>query len=118
LKVNEFRGLMGIPLDEELLKAEPLEQPIVKFPAPIDRPHTMPKWLRRVFVREDAEAPTSIYYSLIGEERKTRHRLRLYNWIVYGGLISQLILAAALIILGARGTTNSIAIATIGAGSG
>jgi hypothetical protein len=114
---------MGIPFKKE--GEEGVEAPADKsrgpaYPAAVDmnRPHTIPSFLRKKFRREDDEAPTSIYYSLISQERKTRHRLRLYEFIVYGGLISQLILAAALIILGARGTIDGIAVASLGAVSG
>lgn len=82
LSLNEFRGLMGIPLDETIDEdhGNPAKRgPIYALPAKINRPHTIPVWLRRIFIREDPESPTSIYYALIHEERRTRHKLRWYE---------------------------------------
>jgi hypothetical protein len=80
--------------------------------------HFLPRWLRAWFKAEDPEAPTSIYYNLVGEEKNTIFKYRLYDCLVYGGLITQLILSAILIVLGALPSSHHISIAILGAVNG
>lgn len=77
-----------------------------------------------------SEQPTSMYYSLIVEESDQLRLYHMYNFVTYTCLILQLVIASALIIIGAipsptpssgsedRYTAHRIAVAVLGAVTG
>lgn len=72
---------------------------------------------------EANEYPTSLYYALKQEETDQWSQYHLYNFITYTCLVSQLVIASALIVLGAIPNANDnsehrIAIAILGAITG
>lgn len=79
-------------------------------------PWWLPRWLRRK--PHDTEYDTSIYYSVIREQKKTQRLYVLYDILVYVCLMLQLIIAAILIILGAINMDFHIPIAILGAITG
>ncbi|KAF2397807.1 hypothetical protein EJ06DRAFT_532802 [Trichodelitschia bisporula] len=116
LTIQQFRMLLGIPSTnphptstDPALAGEP-------DPGLIPRISSLPRWLSRK--PEDPEAPTSIYYALVREERATWHRFYLYDWIVYGSLIAQLVISALLIVFGALKGGWHISIEVLGAVNG
>jgi hypothetical protein len=111
VSLPEFRMLLGMSPEEG---AKGYDNP----PSGTRYPHVLPRWVRTWFKDEDPEAPTSIYYNLVGEEKYTMFKYRLYDWIVYGGLITQLVLSAVLIVLGALPSSHHISIAILGAANG
>jgi hypothetical protein len=111
ISLPEFRMLLGMSPEKG---AKGYDNP----PSGIRYPHVLPQWVRTWFKGEDPEAPTSLYYNLVGEEKYTMFKYRLYDWIVYGGLITQLVLSAVLIVLGALPSSHHISIAILGAANG
>jgi hypothetical protein len=79
-------------------------------------PSWLPRWLRRK--PDDSEYDTSVYYSIIGEQKKTQRQYVLYDLLVSVCLLLQLIIAAVLIILGAINMNFHIPIAVLGAITG
>lgn len=79
-------------------------------------PRFCPRWLRRK--PDDSEYDTSLYYGLIRQETKTRHFYWLCDLLTYSCLIAQLIISAALIILGAINGDYHIPVAILGAATG
>lgn len=79
-------------------------------------PSWLPRWLRRK--PDDSEYDTSVYYSIIGEQKTTQRQYVLYDLLVYVCLLLQLIIAAVLIILGAINMNFHIPIAVLGAITG
>ena len=72
---------------------------------------------------EANEYPTSLYYALKQEETDQWSQYHLYNFITYTCLVAQLVIASALIVLGAVPNANDnsghrIAIAILGAITG
>ena len=110
ISLAEFRLLMGMVTDQ----GTPYHHP----PLRANYSHFWPGFIRRCFKPDDEEAPTSLYYELVAAERYNTFKYRLYDWIVYGGLISQLILSAALIVLGALPSSHHISVALLGAANG
>jgi hypothetical protein len=107
--LSNFRLLMGLPGG----KGDDFPHP----PSKLKTPHIIPQWIRNCYTTNDEEAPTSLYYELITEERHVALKYRLYEWIVYGGLMFQLMLSAILIILGAL-KSNHIPISVLSAANG
>jgi conflict system pore-forming effector with SLATT domain len=110
LSLPDFRMLLGMSPEQGAKYDNP--------PAGTRYPHYLPRWLRAWSKAEDPEAPTSIYYNLVGEEKYTIFKYRLYDSLVYGGLITQLVLSAVLIVLGALPSSHHISIAILGAVNG
>ena len=79
-------------------------------------PSFLPRFLRRK--HDDSEYDTSVYYSLMREERKTNRLYRLYDLLTYACLIAQLIISAVLIVLGAVNGDYHIPVAVLGAVTG
>jgi len=91
------------------------------FQPPPSTPQThsfIPRWLGRISQSSDKEAPTSIYYDILSQEHHTTSMYHLYDTFVYGALILQLVISAALIIFGAIPKSFHIAIAILGAANG
>ncbi|KAF2669777.1 hypothetical protein BT63DRAFT_423762 [Microthyrium microscopicum] len=109
---------MGIPFDDSTLPTsnDPLAQPFK--PVLLRPPRVTPNWLYKIFSSSDPEAPTSIYYTLLEQERYSWRKYIIYDWLTYGALVSQLVLSAALIILGALPSSHHISISIIGAAGG
>jgi SMODS and SLOG-associating 2TM effector domain len=66
----------------------------------------------------DEELSTSIYYSILKQERRTRRLYILYDIVTYACMIAQLFIASVLIIIGARGGNDHIVISILGAVTG
>lgn len=109
ISLSGFRLLVGLPQDKDSH---------VLPPSNVNSPHILPKWIRNCYTPADVEASTSLYYELIAEERTTTMKYYLYDWMVYGGLIIQLMLSAALIVMGAVPSSNHISIVLLGAANG
>lgn len=67
---------------------------------------------------DDSDYDTSVYYNLMRQETKTKHLYTLYDGLTYVCLIAQLIISAALIILGAVNGDYHIPVAILGAVTG
>jgi hypothetical protein len=61
------------------------------------------------------ELSTSIYFSILREEKITRRLYYLYDILTYSCMLAQLVISAVLIILGARSTTHHVVISILGA---
>jgi len=106
----EYRILVGMSPDPGTLISPP--------PTDTIYPRLLPYWIRRWWRHEDKEAPTSIYYSVLEQEKLTTFYYRLFEVSVYAAYIIQLILSAALIILGAVPVKHTASIASCGAANG
>jgi len=145
ITLQQFRGLMGIPYDESYRLSNPatvvectspyvptgpsrsptyataLSQqtrfaPLALHPAQrFSRPHLLPQWFHTWLQGRNAEAPSSIYFTILNETKKTERQYKVYDVLIYGSLIAQLILSAVLIMLGALPKSFNLTISIIGA---
>jgi hypothetical protein len=106
----EYRILLGMAPDPGMSMNPP--------PSDTIYPRLLPFWIRKFWKREDRESPTSIYYTILEQEKITNLQYHLFETFVYGAYILQLILSAALIILGAVHVKHTAAIAASGAANG
>jgi hypothetical protein len=99
--------LLGISVEED-----PTEPPRVSAP------HILPAWVHKLF--DGSGSDTSIYCTILREERTTNQIYLAYDWAVYGAMFSQLVISAVLIILGALGGAGKfhITVAILGAVNG
>ena len=78
----------------------------------LSRPKFVRRWIRpeaMTATSEEEEYATSLYYSLVREESDQWRLYHIYNVVTYAALILQLVIASALIIIGAipSSTPNS-----------
>src|SRR2546423_4880259 len=106
LTIGNFRALVGIHDPPRNATQKPL-------------PSRLPWFLRR---RQrdplDGKHATSLYYTLVREERRQWKVYYLYDVLVYSCLVLQLIIASTLIILGALAGDHHIAVAVLGTVTG
>jgi hypothetical protein len=136
LTIEQFRALVGIPQKPPKTPDQPSttqdtshQNSIADAPAlpPIRNATIQPlpshlPWLLRFLLLQrkplGEQYATSLYYTLIREERSQRKLYRLYDSLVYSCLVLQLMIASVLIILGALGGDHHIAVAILGAVTG
>lgn len=101
--LEDFRKLIGLPPD--------------RLPAPASR---LPRWwpASRRHAAQDPENNIGIYENIVYEERRTLRSCRAYDFLVYGGLISQLVVSALLILLAATPSDHHVSLAALGALNG
>jgi hypothetical protein len=107
--LQEYRILLGISVEED-----PSE------PARVSAPHILPEWMHvwahKLF--DGAGSDTSLYCTILRQERTSQQVYLAYDWAVYGAMFAQLVISAVLIILGALGGNFHITIAVLGAVNG
>jgi len=134
LNIEQFRALVGIPLHMHGNRDQPSttqdtshQNSIADAPAlpPIRSATIQPlpshlPWLLRLLQRAPLEEKyaTSLYYTLVREERSQWKLYHLYDILVYSCLVLQLMIASVLIILGALAGDHHIAVAILGAVTG
>ena len=99
--LDDFRKLIGLPSE--------------RLPAPASR---LPRWWPAQQAAEDPENNIGIYENIVYEERRTLRSSRAYDFLVYGGLITQLVVSAMLILLAATPSDHHISLAVLGALNG
>ncbi|KAJ9654003.1 hypothetical protein H2201_009061 [Coniosporium apollinis] len=114
LTKDDFYILFGVPPADNSGEPESLE-------GKGDRHSSKaPRWWRVVKGCKtfDPEHNIGVYQNIRFEEVTSQRRYFLYNFIVYGGLVSQLVISAVLILLGANASNHHIAIAVLGSANG
>jgi hypothetical protein len=82
----------------------------------VSAPHFLPAWVHKLF--DGSGSDTSIYCTILREERTSEQIYLAYDWAVYGAMFAQLVISAVLIILGALNANFHITIAVLGAVNG
>ncbi|ORY13480.1 hypothetical protein BCR34DRAFT_263749 [Clohesyomyces aquaticus] len=104
ITLPNFRTLLGLPED--------------RLPAP---PTHLPRWWPPTLHQRtlpDPESNIGIYPSILYQEAHTARQHILYRTAYYGGLITQLLLSALLILLASVPSNHHIALAIFGALNG
>ncbi|KAF2264538.1 hypothetical protein CC78DRAFT_616700 [Lojkania enalia] len=104
ISLDNFRTLLGLPSEREPLP-------------PTHLPRWWPESLRHRPL-PDPENNIGIYPNIHYQETITARQYNLYRTIIYGGLITQLLLSALLILLASVPSNHHIAIAIFGALNG
>jgi hypothetical protein len=116
IDLEAFRTLLG--MENLPTNTEPKTQKNnIKIATRKMRPSFLPKWLQRDLA-DDPVSEASIYLTLVEEERSSRMQYFLYDVLIYSCMISQLMIASALVILGATAGDHHIAVAVLGAVTG
>jgi hypothetical protein len=136
ITLDEFRILMGIPLDTQPKGTRSNSDATTgstttvgaetQAPKPAAEAMVRVSWLPKCLLRKrDPEEDSSIYFAIVSEESQARHRYRVCRFLVYVGVLVQLVVSAVLIVLGAMIITmgqlpgrHGKAIATLGAVNG
>ncbi|KAF2472031.1 uncharacterized protein BDR25DRAFT_342066 [Lindgomyces ingoldianus] len=104
ITLDNFRTLLGLPSDR----------------APIPPTH-LPRWWPESLRHRrlpDPEENIGIYSNILYQERITQRQYGLFKSVIYGGLITQLLLSALLILLASVPSNHHVAIAVFGALNG
>jgi hypothetical protein len=104
ISLENFRTLLGLPEERDPLP-------------PSQLPRWWPASLRHRAL-PDPESNIGLYPNILFQERLTSRRHRLYTATIYGGLITQLLLSALLILLASVPSNHHVAIAVFGALNG
>ncbi|KAF2120828.1 hypothetical protein BDV96DRAFT_641483 [Lophiotrema nucula] len=104
ISLENYRTLLGLPSERDPIP-------------PTHLPRWWPESLRHRPL-PDPEANIGIYPNISHQERVTQRKYRFYKGIVYGGLITQLVISALLILLASVPANHHISIAVFGALNG
>jgi hypothetical protein len=110
ITLTEYRILMGMSTAPEVPVNSPQSVPIY-FPF-------LPIRIRKFWSKPDPEAVTSIYSNVLKQQTRITIQYHLFEGFVYTTYILQLIISAALIILGAVPVKETAGIAILGAVNG
>ncbi|KAF2255551.1 hypothetical protein BU26DRAFT_512523 [Trematosphaeria pertusa] len=107
ISLESLRTLLGLPSDRE------------RLPPPSHLPRWWPTSLRPQYhPLPDPESNIGIYPNILHQERIAARHYRLFKFVQYGGLITQLLLSALIILLAAVPWNHRVAIAVFGALNG
>lgn len=114
LTKDDFYTLFGTPTGDPKREPDSLEEKESRHSS------KAPRWWRVVKGCKtfDPEHNIGVWQNIRFEEVASQRRYYLYNTIVYGGLVSQLVISAVLILLGANSSDHHIAIAVLGSANG
>ncbi|PSN73084.1 hypothetical protein BS50DRAFT_672049 [Corynespora cassiicola Philippines] len=105
ITLENFRTLLGLSSERDCL------------PPTATVPRWWPQSLRHRSL-PDPESNIGIYPNILHQERVASRQYRLYKTVQYGGLITQLLLSALLILLASVPSNHHVAIAVFGALNG
>ncbi|KAF2656523.1 hypothetical protein K491DRAFT_777905 [Lophiostoma macrostomum CBS 122681] len=106
ITLENFRTLLGLPSSRS---------PLPPTPEPRWWPTSLSHQRQSA---SDPEANVGLYPNIVAQEHATARRHLFYNFIIYGGLVTQLLLSALLILLASVPSNHHVAIAVFGALNG